>query len=244
MVCRSISGGRPRSKRRQALWYLTLLCGFWVLFSTQLSGVDGVPRRYTDIIWTGFKSSRKLGKTRRKVDFYPILVVYILWGVIAMYLAKPFFMILVSATVGGYLLVITSLHTLTSIGSSYLRRFNRRSGNKSASFVRGILFDFGTLTVIQKVIVPYILPIFWGVAVTVSCCLEQGFSGLARLAGFHCRCTRLSCPCVEKREGLAACEPLYRDQRSLLPGRVMPKTRGIFLPLSQPQEIPQKSFHF
>ena len=30
--------------------YLTLLCGFWVLFSTQLGGVDGVPRSYTDTI--------------------------------------------------------------------------------------------------------------------------------------------------------------------------------------------------
>ena len=94
------------------MWYLTLLCGFWVLFSTQLGGVDGVPRRYTDIIWTGFKRARKMKEHNAKWIYYPILIVYILWGVIAMYLAKPFFMIIVSATVGGYLLVITSLHTL------------------------------------------------------------------------------------------------------------------------------------
>ena len=31
-----VKGGR-------IMWYLTLLCGFWVLFSTQLGGVDGVP---------------------------------------------------------------------------------------------------------------------------------------------------------------------------------------------------------
>ena len=28
-------------KGGRVMWYLTLLCGFWVLFSTQLSGVDG-----------------------------------------------------------------------------------------------------------------------------------------------------------------------------------------------------------
>ncbi|MDE0502432.1 MAG: hypothetical protein OXI86_00005, partial [Candidatus Poribacteria bacterium] len=42
------------AKGGQIFWYLTLLCGFWVLFSTQLGSVDSVPRRYTDIIWTGF----------------------------------------------------------------------------------------------------------------------------------------------------------------------------------------------
>ena len=100
------------AKGGRIFWYLTLLCGFWVLFSTQLGGVDGVPRRYTDIIWTGFSRARKLEEHNAKWIYYPILILYILWGAVAMYLAKPFFMILVSATVGGYLLVITSLHTL------------------------------------------------------------------------------------------------------------------------------------
>ena len=71
-----------------------------------------MPRTYTDIIWTGLKRARNLGEHNAKWIYYPILGVYILWGIIAMYLAKPFFMILVSATIGGYLLVITALHTL------------------------------------------------------------------------------------------------------------------------------------
>ena len=151
------------AKGGRALWYLTLLCGFWVLFSTQLSGVDGVPRRYTDIIWTGFKSSRKLGEHGAKWIYYPILVVYILWGVIAMYLAKPFFMILVSATVGGYLLVITSLHTLY-VNRKFLPQEIQPPVWKQIGLVlcAGFYSVFGTLTVIQKVIVPYILPFFWG----------------------------------------------------------------------------------
>ena len=151
------------AKGGRALWYLTLLCGFWVLFSTQLSGVDGVPRRYTDIIWTGFKSSRKLGEHGAKWIYYPILVVYILWGVIAMYLAKPFFMILVSATVGGYLLVITSLHTLY-VNRKFLPQEIQPPVWKQIGLVlcAGFYSIFGTLTVIQKVIVPYILPLFWG----------------------------------------------------------------------------------
>ena len=151
------------AKGGRALWYLTLLCGFWVLFSTQLGGVDGVPRRYTDIIWTGFKSTRKLAEHGAKWIYYPILVVYIVWGVIAMYLAKPFFMILVSATVGGYLLVITSLHTLY-VNRKFLPPEIQPSLWKQIGLVlcAGFYSIFGTLTVIQKVIVPYILPLFWG----------------------------------------------------------------------------------
>lgn len=34
-------------------WYLTLICGFWVLFSSQLLVVDAVGRRWSDMIWTG-----------------------------------------------------------------------------------------------------------------------------------------------------------------------------------------------
>lgn len=130
---------------------------------SSLVGVDGVPRRYTDIIWTGFKSTRKLGEHGAKWIYYPILVVYIVWGVIAMYLAKPFFMILVSATVGGYLLVITSLHTLY-VNRKFLPPEIQPPVWKQIGLVlcAGFYSIFGTLTVIQKVIVPYILPIFGG----------------------------------------------------------------------------------
>jgi Mn2+/Fe2+ NRAMP family transporter len=141
------------------LWYLTLLCGFWVLFSTQLGGVDGVPRRYTDIIWTGFAKARKLDEHNAKWIYYPILVVYILWGMIAMYLAQPFFMILVSATVGGYLLVITSLHTLY-VNRKFLPKEIQPPAWRQIGLILCAVFYsvFGTLTAIQKVIVPYILP--------------------------------------------------------------------------------------
>lgn len=40
-------------------WYLTLLCGFWVLFSSALVGVDIVGRRWSDMIWTGSQPGRE-----------------------------------------------------------------------------------------------------------------------------------------------------------------------------------------
>ena len=148
-------------KGGRVMWYLTLLCGFWVLFSTQLGGVDGVPRTYTDIIWTGLKRARNLGEHNAKWIYYPILGIYILWGIIAMYLAKPFFMILVSATIGGYLLVITALHTLY-VNRKFLPKEIQPPMWKQIGLVlcAGYYSIFGTITVWQKVIVPYVFPIF------------------------------------------------------------------------------------
>ena len=148
-------------KGGRVLWYLTLLCGFWVLFSTQLGGVDGVPRTYTDIIWTGLKRAHNLGEHNAKWIYYPILGVYILWGVIAMYLARPLFMILVSATVGGYLLVITALHTLY-VNRKFLPQEIQPPIWKQVGLVlcAGFYSIFGTITVYQQVLEPYIFPIF------------------------------------------------------------------------------------
>ena len=41
-----------------ALWYLTLLTGFWILYSTQLSIMDLLPRTLTDILWTSNRGVR------------------------------------------------------------------------------------------------------------------------------------------------------------------------------------------
>lgn len=46
------------------LWYLTLLCGFWVLFSSVLVGIDTVGRLWSDMIWTGSQPGRTVRTTR------------------------------------------------------------------------------------------------------------------------------------------------------------------------------------
>jgi len=149
------------AKGGRIMWYLTLLCGFWVLFSTQLGGVDGVPRGFTDIIWTGVRRARNLGENSAKWIYYPILAVYIVWGIIAMYLAKPFFMILVSATIGGYLLVFSAIHTLY-VNRKFLPPEIQAPLWKQIGLLlcAGYYSIFGTITVYQKVLVPYIFPIF------------------------------------------------------------------------------------
>lgn len=62
-------------------WYLTLLCGFWVLFSSQLGGMDGIGRRWSDMIWTGSQPERE-SHTSRGVGIATAVIVGV--GLIAL----------------------------------------------------------------------------------------------------------------------------------------------------------------
>ena len=73
-------------------WYLTLLCGFWVLFSSQLGSLDGIGRRWSDMIWTGSQPERE-GSRSRLVWISTALVVGLgllfAWGSEASLLSGP-----------------------------------------------------------------------------------------------------------------------------------------------------------
>ena len=93
-------------------WTLTLLNGFWILFSTQLANSEGYVRMITDIGWTG--SSRIRGWTGgdvRKI-YYVTLFVFAIWGMIALNLAQPFLLIKIGANVAGFIFVVLAIHTL------------------------------------------------------------------------------------------------------------------------------------
>jgi len=42
------------------LWYLTLLCGFLIMAPTQVGQIDGLCRRWTDVVWTGVPRFQRL----------------------------------------------------------------------------------------------------------------------------------------------------------------------------------------
>lgn len=102
-------------------WYLTVVCGFWVLFSTQLGVVDGVPRNATDVLWSGSASVRRwAGGDVRKV-YYSALAAFAVWGAITLNLAQPLTLIVISANIGGFVMVCLSLHTIV-VNRAFLPR--------------------------------------------------------------------------------------------------------------------------
>ena len=61
-------------------WWLTLLCGFLALAPTQTVAIDGVIRRWTDIIWTGIPTMHRFDGHQVKYVYYGLLGVYWMFG--------------------------------------------------------------------------------------------------------------------------------------------------------------------
>ena len=91
-------------------WYLTLVCGLWILFSTQLGIVDGLPRATTDIVWAASPRLRRTGDVR--IVYYGVLLIFALWGCIALNLARPLTLIVIGANAAAVIFVFESIQTL------------------------------------------------------------------------------------------------------------------------------------
>jgi hypothetical protein len=72
-----------------AFWYLTLTCGLLVLAPTQVSQMDGMARRWVDVIWTGSRSVLHLGGGKVKHVYYGVLILYGVWGSLALAFFDP-----------------------------------------------------------------------------------------------------------------------------------------------------------
>ncbi|MBI5630441.1 MAG: Nramp family divalent metal transporter [Elusimicrobia bacterium] len=111
----AVAAQQAEGVARQAgplFWQLTLLCGFWILFSTQLGAVEIYPRRWTDLLWSGFPSLREKPPEAVKYVYYSIVALYALWANIALHLAKPLSMVIFAANAESMITVWLSMHVL------------------------------------------------------------------------------------------------------------------------------------
>ncbi len=95
------------------LWNITLLIGFWILFSTQLGVTDALVRMVTDIIWTNGGTSEDESQDDVRFVYYGVLLVFSLSGIAILFLeVNPLLLILIGANMAGLNMTIVSLHTL------------------------------------------------------------------------------------------------------------------------------------
>jgi len=93
------------------LWNITLLIGFWILFSTQVGITDAFVRMVTDIIWTNNYEEDDDSDVR--IIYYGVFFAFSL-SVIAILLLEvnPLLLILLGANIAGLNMTIISLHVL------------------------------------------------------------------------------------------------------------------------------------
>lgn len=95
-----------------SLWFLTLLCGFWILYSSQLGNMDILVRTVTDNLWTGSRRVRQWrGGDIRKV-YYSLLGMNVVWGLVAVQVTQPIFLFQLGANVAAFTTAMMSFHTL------------------------------------------------------------------------------------------------------------------------------------
>jgi hypothetical protein len=96
------------------LWVATLLVGLVVLLPSQMSIVEDVCRRWTDIIWSGSRRVREsMAANKVKRIYYTIMVVYVSWTFVCAYLfttyGKPKTMVLIIANFNNLALGATAI---------------------------------------------------------------------------------------------------------------------------------------
>ncbi len=127
-----------------ALWVLTLLTSFWILFSTQLANAGGFARVITEILGAGGGNIREPRDV--KATYYWALLVFTLWGCGAITLASPLTLILIGANVAAVNLVVLAVHTL-AVNRRFLPRELRPSLWREIGVLLSAVF-FGTFALL------------------------------------------------------------------------------------------------
>jgi hypothetical protein len=95
------------------LWVATLLCGFIVLAPTQVTAMDGLIRRWTDVLWTASPYTRHMKGHQVKYIYYALLFAYLLFGMFVLWqLPNPLAMTKVSGVLLNFGLGFSAFHTL------------------------------------------------------------------------------------------------------------------------------------
>lgn len=130
------------------LWYVTLLTGFWILYSTQLGIMDLLPRTITDILWTSNKGVRGWAKGDVRRVYYATLIIFIIFGCIAINLAQPFILILLGAFMAGLEMTIYGVHVWYVNRKFLPREIQAPVWRQALLWVFSAFFGFFTLVVI------------------------------------------------------------------------------------------------
>ncbi len=96
----------------RGFWVLTLLNGFWILFSTHLGNTDLLVRTVTDLTWTGSARARRWARGQASLIYYAVLAAFSCWAVYTMRLAGPFALFKVMANVAGFVMAVAGVQIL------------------------------------------------------------------------------------------------------------------------------------
>lgn len=109
----ALSAQAIAAQHGQIFWYLTLFCGFLIMAPTQVSQLDQIARRWTDVLWIGSERLQKSPDGSVKTVYYTILGIYMIWGLVALRITpNPLVLAIATGVMWNFALGFSSLHTL------------------------------------------------------------------------------------------------------------------------------------
>jgi hypothetical protein len=93
-------------------WFLALLNGFWVLFSTHLGNTEILVRMTTDIAWAGSPKVRSWAKNNVRSLYYTLFVVFTLWGMVVVNWGSAMDLLKLLGNIAGFILAVSSIQIL------------------------------------------------------------------------------------------------------------------------------------
>lgn len=100
------------SQHGQIFWFLTLLCGFFVLAPNQISTTDGLARRWTEVMWTGNKWLQHLPASAVRYLYFGLLIGYGIFGVLVLLFVGGLAILKLGGCIMNFALGFSALHTL------------------------------------------------------------------------------------------------------------------------------------
>lgn len=148
----ALSAQAIATQHGQIFWFLTLLCGFLIMAPTQVSQLDTLCRRWTDVIWMGVGKLRGVEGNKVKYIYYGILVAYGVWGLFALRITpNPLMLAVASGVMMNIAIAVSGLHTLFVL-LTLLPRETRPGWVSIAGLIGCSVFYFGisAITFVQQ----------------------------------------------------------------------------------------------
>lgn len=93
-------------------WGMTLFCGFMVLAPSMVTTIDGIIRRWVDVLWTASAWLRRMDSSYIKHVYFSVLVLYAIFGFTMLWAGKPTTLIKIATLGYNYAFGFSCWHTL------------------------------------------------------------------------------------------------------------------------------------
>lgn len=93
-------------------WFLALLNGFWVMFSTHLGNTEILVRMVTDILWAGSPGVRGLVRNHARTLYYALFLLFTVWSSYVVGWGTAMVLMKWLANTAGFVLAVSSVQLL------------------------------------------------------------------------------------------------------------------------------------